>query len=64
LNRAAKWRDADTRKKGRKTRSLVNEDEQAQRTKLYMFRNSGGAKKFIEPGQNFVRKFTCDIIYK
>jgi len=25
---------------------------------------SGGARNFIETGQNFNRKFTCDIIYK
>jgi hypothetical protein len=25
---------------------------------------SGEARNFIEPGQNFDRKFTCDIIYK
>jgi len=25
---------------------------------------SGGAKNFIESGQNFDRKFICDIIYK
>jgi len=25
---------------------------------------NGGARNFIEPGQSFDRKFTCDIIYK
>jgi len=26
--------------------------------------HSGGARKFMELGQNVYRKFTCDIIYK
>jgi len=29
-----------------------------------LVRISGGARNFIEFGQNFDRKFTCDVIYK